>query len=107
MSSSSTSFVLASRASKFAQIQTNIVRNDIEAAFPVLSSGTSFMTTKGNKNQYQTLYLLSGKALWTKELEVALKENVVVLVHSEGCVQDPTGWLRNRGYIGEWILTIV
>ncbi|KAG2132361.1 porphobilinogen deaminase, dipyromethane cofactor binding domain-containing protein [Suillus clintonianus] len=82
-SSSRTSFVLASRASKLAQIQTNIVRDDLEAAFPSLSFGTSFMTTEGDKNQSQALYLLGGKALWTKELEVALKENVVdMLVHS-------------------------
>lgn len=76
-------FVLASRASKLAQIQTNIVRDGLEAAFPSLSFGTSFMTTEGDKNQSQALYLLGGKALWTKELEVALKENVVdMLVHS-------------------------
>ncbi|KAG2160206.1 porphobilinogen deaminase, dipyromethane cofactor binding domain-containing protein [Suillus bovinus] len=82
-SSSRTSFVLASRASNLAQIQTNIVRDDLEAAFPALSFGTSFMTTEGDKNQSQALYLLGGKALWTKELEVALKENVVdMLVHS-------------------------
>lgn len=82
-SSARTSFVLASRASNLAQIQTNIVRDDLEAAFPALSFGTSFMTTEGDKNQSQALYLLGGKALWTKELEVALKENVVdMLVHS-------------------------
>lgn len=79
-------FVLASRASKLAQIQTNIVRDGLEAAFPSLSFGTSFMTTEGDKNQSQALYLLGGKALWTKELEVALKENVVdMLVH---CLKD-------------------
>ncbi|KAG2070638.1 porphobilinogen deaminase [Suillus decipiens] len=82
-SSSRSSFVLASRASKLAQIQTNIVRDDLETAFPALSFGTSFMTTEGDKNQSQALYLLGGKALWTKELEVALKENEVdMLVHS-------------------------
>jgi hydroxymethylbilane synthase len=44
---------------------------------------TSFMSTAGDKNQSQALYLLGGKALWTKELEVALQENVVdMLVHS-------------------------
>jgi hydroxymethylbilane synthase len=82
-SSGQRAFVLASRASKLAQIQTNIVRDGLEAAFPSLSFGTSFMTTEGDKNQSQALYLLGGKALWTKELEVALKENVVdMLVHS-------------------------
>ncbi|KAG1874135.1 porphobilinogen deaminase, dipyromethane cofactor binding domain-containing protein [Suillus tomentosus] len=82
-SSSRTSFVLASRASKLAQIQTNIVRDGLETTFPILSFSTSFMTTEGDKNQSQALYLLGGKALWTKELEVALKEDVVdMLIHS-------------------------
>lgn len=41
------------------------------------------MTTGGDHNQSQALYLLGGKALWTKELEVALKEGAVdMLVHS-------------------------
>lgn len=41
------------------------------------------MSTAGDKNQSQALYLLGGKALWTKELEVALKEGEVdMLVHS-------------------------
>ncbi|KAH7926182.1 porphobilinogen deaminase [Leucogyrophana mollusca] len=79
-------FVLASRGSKLAQIQTNTVRDELEAAFPSLSFGTSFMSTEGDKNQSQALYLLGGKALWTKELEVALKDNIVdMLVH---CLKD-------------------
>jgi porphobilinogen deaminase len=41
------------------------------------------MATAGDKNQSQALYLLGGKALWTKELEVALKEHQVdMLIHS-------------------------
>jgi hydroxymethylbilane synthase len=41
------------------------------------------MSTAGDKNQSQALYLLGGKALWTKELEVALKDGTVdMLVHS-------------------------
>jgi hydroxymethylbilane synthase len=95
-------FTLASRASQLAQIQTNIV---LDACKQLLSSHneeskpsfkTSFMATGGDKNQSQALYLLGGKALWTKELEVALKEkDVDMLVHSlkdvptalpEGCI---------------------
>ena len=76
-------FVLASRASQLAQIQTNIVRDALAAAFPSASFTTSFMTTGGDHNQSQALYLIGGKALWTKELEVALKEGAVdMLVHS-------------------------
>lgn len=41
------------------------------------------MSTAGDKNQSQALYLLGGKALWTKELEVALQDGTVdILVHS-------------------------
>lgn len=47
------------------------------------------MSTEGDKNQSQALYLLGGKALWTKELEVALKEGLVdMLVHC--CKDVPT-----------------
>jgi len=77
------SYTLASRASKLAQIQTNIVRDALQSSFPNLSFHTSFMSTAGDKNQSQALYLLGGKSLWTKELEVALKEKAVdMLVHS-------------------------
>lgn len=77
------SFILASRASQLAQIQTNVVHDALLAAFPSTTFGTSFMTTEGDKNQSQALYLLGGKALWTKELEIALKDKSVdMLVHS-------------------------
>jgi len=96
-------FTLASRASQLAQIQTNTVLASLEALFPVALSNdtnpsftTSFMATAGDKNQSQALYLLGGKALWTKELEVALLEKEVdMLIHSfkdvpttlpDGCV---------------------
>ncbi len=81
-------FTLASRASQLAQIQTSIVLEALQVlSFPDddLSPkfATSFMSTAGDKNQSQALYLLGGKALWTKELEVALKEGEVdMLVHS-------------------------
>lgn len=92
---------VASRASQLAQIQTNIVLSSLQSICPPSSSPpftftTSFMSTAGDKNQTQALYLLGGKSLWTKELEVALKERLVdMLVHSlkdvptalpEGCV---------------------
>ncbi|KAJ7480052.1 porphobilinogen deaminase, dipyromethane cofactor binding domain-containing protein [Mycena galericulata] len=94
-------FTLASRASQLAQIQTNIVVANLEALFPPSAESsprfaTSFMSTAGDRNQSQALYLLGGKALWTKDLEVALKEGSVdMLVHSlkdvptvlpDGCV---------------------
>ncbi|KAJ7356669.1 porphobilinogen deaminase, dipyromethane cofactor binding domain-containing protein [Mycena albidolilacea] len=96
-------FTLASRASNLAQIQTNIVLANLEALYPEGAAddarprfATSFMSTAGDRNQSQALYLLGGKALWTKDLEVALKDGAVdMLVHSfkdvptvlpEGCV---------------------
>ncbi|KAH9947406.1 porphobilinogen deaminase [Amylocystis lapponica] len=76
-------FILASRASQLAQVQTNIVRDTFAALHPETIFETSFMTTGGDHNQSQALYLLGGKALWTKELEVALRERAVdMLVHS-------------------------
>ncbi|KAJ7785679.1 porphobilinogen deaminase, dipyromethane cofactor binding domain-containing protein [Mycena metata] len=94
-------FTLASRASELAQIQTNIVVAGLEALHPPSTESsprfaTSFMSTAGDRNQSQALYLLGGKALWTKDLEVAMKDGSVdMLVHSfkdvptvlpEGCV---------------------
>jgi hydroxymethylbilane synthase len=41
------------------------------------------MTTEGDKNQSQALYLLGGKALWTKELEIGLLDGSIdLIVHS-------------------------
>jgi hydroxymethylbilane synthase len=75
--------VLASRASTLAQIQTNIVLDALQKAHPGKTFSTSFMSTEGDRNQAQALYLLGGKSLWTKDLEVALLEGEVdILVHS-------------------------
>ena len=96
MSAEQRRIVLASRSSQLAQIQTNIVLDTLKHAFPEREFSTAFMSTQGDKNQSQALYLLGGKSLWTKELEVALLEDEVdMLVHSlkdvptalpEGCV---------------------
>ncbi|KAG5353857.1 Porphobilinogen deaminase [Termitomyces sp. T112] len=90
--SSSRNFVLASRASQLAQIQTNIVLASLQDLHPPSDGSfdrqgptfsTSFMSTSGDKNQSQALYLIGGKALWTKELEIALKERGVdMVIHS-------------------------
>jgi hydroxymethylbilane synthase len=79
-------FTLASRASKLAQIQTNAVREQLAAAHPHTSFATSFMSTEGDRNKIDALYVLGGKSLWTKDLEVALLEGAVdMLVH---CLKD-------------------
>jgi hydroxymethylbilane synthase len=76
--------IVASRASKLAQIQTKSVLSTLENAFPAHSFSTTFLSNEqGDRDKTQALYLLGGKGLWTKELEVALKENAVdMLVHS-------------------------
>lgn len=80
---SSKPIVIASRASKLAQIQTYIVRDALQALYPDLTFDVALMSTEGDKNQSQALYVLGGKSLWTKELEVALLQNQVdILVHS-------------------------
>jgi len=105
-SPSSRNFVLASRASQLAQIQTNIVLASLQELFPPNEGNaqagptfsTSFMSTAGDKNQSQALYLLGGKALWTKELEVALKErDVDMLIHS---LKDVPTSLPDGCYLG-------
>ena len=79
-------FILASRTSQLAQTQTYMVRDLLREAFPSASFDTSFMTTGGDRNQTQALYLLGGKSLWTKDLEIALAEGAVdMLVH---CYKD-------------------
>ncbi|KIJ45069.1 hypothetical protein M422DRAFT_251268 [Sphaerobolus stellatus SS14] len=76
-------FVIASRASKLAQIQTYLVRDALQALHPSVAFDVALMSTEGDKNQSQALYILGGKSLWTKELEVALLDGEVdILVHS-------------------------
>lgn len=96
-------FTLASRASKLAQIQTNAVLEMLESSQDDTGPdstpkfATLFMSNEaGDKDKVQALYLMGGKSLWTKELEVALLNNQVdLLVHSlkdmptvlpEGCM---------------------
>ncbi|KAF9263114.1 porphobilinogen deaminase [Marasmius fiardii PR-910] len=84
-------FVLASRASQLAQVQTMLVCDQLRALYSTSDDSiskftTSFMSTEGDKNQSQALYLVGGKAFWTKELEVALLDREVdMLVH---CLKD-------------------
>lgn len=85
-SAKSRTYTLASRSSQLAQVQTNTVRDILAEMFPDTAFGTSFMATGGDQNKSQALYLLGGKSLWTKELEVALVEGEVdMLVH---CLKD-------------------
>jgi len=84
--------VLASRASELAKIQTYSVVEQLQQLYADESEpsrpqfASAFMATAGDKNQSQALFLLGGKALWTTELEDALRKGEVdMLVH---CLKD-------------------
>ncbi|KIM32708.1 hypothetical protein M408DRAFT_20071 [Serendipita vermifera MAFF 305830] len=83
--------VIGSRASKLAQIQADIVHEALKAAHPDQAFEIRLMTTEGDRNQSQALYLLGGKALWTKDLEVGLLDGSIdMIVH---CLKDvPTSF---------------
>jgi hydroxymethylbilane synthase len=96
-------FTLASRASQLAQIQTNSVVASLEALYPPSATSsprfaTAFMSSPADRDKSQALYLLGGKALWTKDLEVALKDGTVdMLVH---CLKDVPTELPHGYVIG-------
>ncbi|KAG9044128.1 porphobilinogen deaminase [Tulasnella sp. UAMH 9824] len=76
-------YTIGSRASKLATIQAEIVLEALQKLHPHAIFNLEYMTTEGDKNQSQALYLLGGKALWTKELEVELLEGKIdLIVHS-------------------------
>ncbi|GAA5945109.1 hypothetical protein JCM3775_000912 [Rhodotorula graminis] len=76
-------FTLGTRNSKLAMVQTEIVRRELEQRWPGCEIRIFGMTTLGDNVQTQPLYTFGGKALWTKELEVALLNHQVdAIVHS-------------------------
>ncbi|GAA6003385.1 hydroxymethylbilane synthase [Rhodotorula paludigena] len=76
-------FTLGTRNSKLAMVQTEIVRRELEQRWPGCEIRIFGMTTLGDNVQTQPLYTFGGKALWTKELEVALLcGQVDAIVHS-------------------------
>jgi len=78
-------YILGSRASKLALIQATLVQSALSAAHPGLSFAISTVSVEGDRNKVEALYILggAGKALWTKELEVALVDGEVdMIVHS-------------------------
>lgn len=78
-----TLFTVGSRQSELAKIQTNIVIQNLAEKFPSYAFETRFNETEGDKNQSQALFLLGGKALWTRGLEELLaNKQVDMLVHS-------------------------
>lgn len=67
---------IGGRKSKLAVMQSEIVKGCIVERFPELSCSVLALSTLGDKVQTKPLYSFGGKALWTKELEILLLEQV-------------------------------
>ncbi|KAF7370700.1 hypothetical protein MSAN_00703200 [Mycena sanguinolenta] len=96
-------FILASRPSQLARVQTNAVVASLEALYPPSASDSprfeaAFKTTAGDRNQSQALSLVGGKAFWTEDLETALRVGSLdILVH---CLKDVPTTLPDDCVIG-------
>ncbi|KAI8646043.1 hydroxymethylbilane synthase [Parasitella parasitica] len=76
-------FVIGSRKSELALVQTYIVRDKLESLFPQYDFKIETMSTTGDKILNQALSKIGEKALFTKELEIALENGSVdLVVHS-------------------------
>lgn len=74
---------IGTRKSKLALIQTDIVKNKIQKAFPEMEIEIVKMDTKGDKQLNRSLASFGGKGVFTKELEEALLGGTIDLaVHS-------------------------
>lgn len=80
---STTTINVGSRCSELALCQTNLVISKLTEISPDLKFNVIKMTTKGDEIQDKALSKIGGKALFTKELEIALDNNTVdFVVHS-------------------------
>jgi hydroxymethylbilane synthase len=76
-------FTLASRPSKLAVVQTELVLTALHNQHPHIDLKTRYISSAGDKNQTDALYLMGGKSVWTEELEAALIDGSVdLVVHS-------------------------
>ncbi|CAG8450767.1 5774_t:CDS:2 [Funneliformis caledonium] len=76
-------FTIGSRKSELALIQTKRVQKLLEDSFPDYTFPIKSMTTIGDKILSKPLSQIGEKSLFTKELEVALQNNIVdLVVHS-------------------------
>jgi len=77
------SFTLASRPSKLAVVQTESVLTTLQSKHGDIVFKTRYISSSGDKNQTDALYLMGGKSVWTEELEAALLDGSVdLVVHS-------------------------
>ncbi|KAI9477997.1 MAG: porphobilinogen deaminase [Benjaminiella poitrasii] len=76
-------FVIGSRKSQLAVVQTHIVRDKLQSLFPNYEFKIETMSTIGDKILNQALSKIGEKAVFTKELEIALENGTVdFVVHS-------------------------
>lgn len=67
---------IGSRKSILAVAQSEIVSETIQQYYPNLKTTITKVSTLGDQVQNRPLYSFGGKALWTKELEILLLEDV-------------------------------
>ncbi|KAI9023278.1 porphobilinogen deaminase [Hyaloraphidium curvatum] len=76
-------FVIGSRKSQLALVQTHEVKGRLERLYPDFEFAVETMTTTGDNVLDRALSMIGTKSLFTKELEVALVERTVdLVVHS-------------------------
>jgi hydroxymethylbilane synthase len=76
-------YVIGSRKSQLALVQTYIVRDTLQTIYPQFEFKIETMSTTGDIILNQALSKIGEKALFTKELEIALENKVVdFVVHS-------------------------
>lgn len=79
----SKTFRIGTRKSKLARIQTEMVATALQYLHPDHTFPVQPMSTLGDLNKVTPLYQFDAKALWTRELEVALLEGEIdMIVHS-------------------------
>lgn len=76
-------FRIGTRKSKLARIQTELIATALQYLYPDHTFPVQPMSTLGDLNKVTPLYQFDAKALWTRELEVALLEGEIdMIVHS-------------------------
>src|ERR1700761_8915196 len=78
-----TKIILATRRSKLARVQTDIVAGQLKSAFEGLHVEIHATDPLGDRDKTTALYELNNKNLWTGELEDLLEKGEVdAIVHS-------------------------
>lgn len=90
---------IGTRKSRLALVQTDMVREKIEQAFPGVRVEIVEMSTRGDELLDRSLTSFGGKGIFTKELEEALLGGEIDLaVHSakDMPMEFPQGWGSER-----------